>query len=102
MLQDLTRAVLFDPNNPEYFRVRGYFNLQRNRWEEALADLTKAAQLRPNYYEAIRGRVIAEIELFRFNDAWQDAKGLRDLGMPLDDSLLEKLKQKSGQADYPQ
>gem|GEM_PF-2785142 len=101
MLADLTRAIVFDPNNPEYFRVRGYYNLEFERWEQAISDLSRAAMLRPNYSDAVRGRLIGLMRLFRFPEAWQDAKRLRDMGTPLDGPSLDELKRKSGQSDYP-
>jgi len=102
MLNDLTRAILFDPQNPEYFRVRGYYNLEFQRWEQAISDLSKAIQLRPNYADAIRGRLLARLGLRRYNEAWTDAKLLRDNGTPLDDPTMERLKRESRQHDYPQ
>jgi tetratricopeptide (TPR) repeat protein len=101
MLQDLTRAILFDPTNPDYFRVRGYYNLEFRRWEQALSDLTRAAQLRQNYVDAIRGRVLAFIELRRYTEAWQDAKALRSIGAPLDAGTLDRLMSASKTYDYP-
>jgi tetratricopeptide (TPR) repeat protein len=101
MLNDLTRAIVFDPSNADYFRVRGYYNLEFQRWEQAISDLTRAIQLRPNYVDAIRGRMIARMEMRLYPDAWQDAKTLRDMGAPLDEPTLNKLRERSNLYDYP-
>jgi len=96
LLADLTRAIIFDPTNAHYFRVRGYYNLEFKRYEPALSDLNRAVQLRPNYVEAIKGRVIATMNLQRFDEAWEDARELEKLGSPLDAPSLEQLKNASG------
>jgi tetratricopeptide (TPR) repeat protein len=96
MLADLTRAITFDPNNPEYFRVRGYYNLEFERWEQAISDLSRAIALRPDYAVAIRGRIIAAMKLSNFKLAWDDAHRLEELGSPIDSPSLEELKRVSG------
>jgi tetratricopeptide (TPR) repeat protein len=96
MLGDLTRAILFDPRNAEYFRVRGEYNLEFKRYPQALSDLNQAITLRPNYVQAMRGRIIAATELGRFDLAWDDVHLLESLASQPDEKALERLKEASG------
>lgn len=100
MLDDLTRAVRFDPQNPDYLRVRGYYNIQLQRWDNAFADFTQALQFNPNMIDAMRGRIQAALNLRRFKELWEDAKRLRDSGAPLSPAEYQDLRQKTN-GDYP-
>lgn len=107
MLQDLTRAIIFDPNNMEYFRVRGSIQLQFQRFKEAFSDLTvvlnfPSQQLDMRQIEARRARIHAAIGMREFKAAWEDAKFLRNANFALSQQELEELSRLSGQAPYPQ
>jgi regulator of sirC expression with transglutaminase-like and TPR domain len=96
MLESITAAIIFDPLNADYFRVRGYYNLEFKRWERALSDLTRATELRPKYADAIQGRVTALIELGCYDEAWTDVGNLNEIGWPVDATKLDRLRKLSG------
>jgi len=99
-LDDFTRAIVLEPRDPQHLIDRGEIYLEAGRLGEALLDFNQALALDANSVKALAKRAEALLRSGDMLSAWADAKRLRDLGSPLDDALLETLRQKSGH-DYP-
>ena len=101
MLNDLTRAIVFDPQNVEYFRVRGIINFQLQRFAEAKSDLSVALNNSRNFNpqvmaEMLRLRAKAAQQMRDFDTAWADVRRLQEMGRPPSDNELMELRTISG------
>lgn len=99
-LDDLSRAVVLEPNNAENRCDRGRIYLSASQFGEALLDFDQALAVDPHWVPALRGRVECALKTGNYAGAWLDAKQLRDLGKPLDAPTLAELRKRSG-LDYP-
>jgi tetratricopeptide (TPR) repeat protein len=59
MLELLTLAILGDSRSPELYFLRGIAFTQLQRYDEAIDDLTRAVDLRPDYFRAWQNRGLA-------------------------------------------
>ncbi|MBA4017430.1 MAG: hypothetical protein C0483_09680 [Pirellula sp.] len=99
-LDDLCRAIVFDPLNIALHLERAELYGNMKRYGEAFFDYQQALKMEPDNREALLARGQLAVRLRDYATAWQDAKRLRDLGTPLDDATLANLRQLSG-GDYP-
>jgi len=87
---NLARALELAPQLPEALGVRGYYNLKRNRFEEAEADLNQALSLNPSYALAYTWRAETAYEQTRYLDMLADiekAYALDPMSMEISENL---------------
>lgn len=58
-------AIAIEPNDPKLYLKLGLFYKEKEKWEEALEVLTKAANLAANYSDAFREKGIVENQVCR-------------------------------------
>ena len=80
MIGLLNRSILEDGTFPEFYFFRGIAWMQLQRFDEAIDDLTKAIDLRPDYFRAWQNRGLAWSNRRKYDKAIRDlnhAIGLR-------------------------
>jgi len=75
-LADLTRAVEFAPNNPDYLYERAHVFLRRNDPKKALDDFSAALQLRPDFIPALLSRAQLRINMRNVPEARADLEAV--------------------------
>lgn len=71
-INDLTRAIEIDAENPIGFNQRALYYNDLGRWEEAVADLDRAIELRPERADQYNGRAFANLNLGNFQAVVSD------------------------------
>jgi tetratricopeptide (TPR) repeat protein len=80
MIDLLNRSILEESTSPELYFFRGIAWMQLQRFDEAIDDLTKAIDLRPDYFRAWQNRGLAWSNRRKYDKAVRDlnhAIGLR-------------------------
>ena len=68
------------------------------RYDAAIQDFTAALQINPRYVSALRNRGLTYFAKKDYQQAWVHVQQLRQLGVPVDPSVVETLKRELGPA----
>jgi TolB-like protein/class 3 adenylate cyclase/Flp pilus assembly protein TadD len=80
-MEEFTRAKRDLPNNAEVYAAIGYINRRRGEWDEAVANLEKAANLDPRSAHLLRNVALTHV---RVTHDFERALEFLDLGLALD------------------
>lgn len=89
-LEALGKAITVAPKEPRLYYIRGDFMVKLNRWNEAVADLTKAIELDGEMVQAWRLRGIARQQLKEMEGAAKDFGKVVELAPESADSYLSR------------
>ena len=92
-IRDLSKAITLEPRLSNAFnnRAKAYYALQR--YEPAIVDLTNSLKLNPGDGEALKLRGICYLDQQKINQAYLDFMKARELGAPINDTLIEHCEQ---------
>ena len=71
-VEDLSRAIAFEPGNPEVLTLRGQAYLANKNPASAIKDFTRAIELDPRSVPAHLGRALASLKAEAFDEAEAD------------------------------
>lgn len=94
-LEELTRAIMESPENPEPFKQRGYFRLIKAETEGAIEDFNQVLFLDPEDIETMYFRGKANASLKEWDKAETDYSNSLEIGGPNAEVFLAR-----GQARY--
>ncbi|HVU57899.1 MAG TPA: tetratricopeptide repeat protein [Puia sp.] len=72
MIELLNQTILEESSHPEFYFFRGIAFLQLSRYDEAIDDLTRATDLKPDYFRAWQNRGVAWSLKQKYNKAIGD------------------------------
>ncbi len=78
---------------------RGQACFGLGRYEQALADYTRAIEINPDFAEAYRSRAVANYFLRRYDAAWADVRACRSRGGSLPEDFIRALSAASGRGE---
>ena len=94
-LIDFDKAVAIDPKYPDAYYGRGLAYVKQNNINSAMNNFNKAIELNPKYADAYRGRSLVYFLKQDYPTALKDLEKVKELGGPVDSSLMEALKNPS-------
>ena len=94
-LEELTKAIMESPENPEPFKQRGYFRLIKSETEGAIEDFNQVLFLDPEDIETMYFRGKANASLKEWDKAETDYSNSLEIGGPNAEVFLAR-----GQARY--
>lgn len=71
-LDELTRAISSNPENPQVWKLRGYYRFAQDDWKGALEDLSEAIMLHPEDVESLLYRAKTFAKLKEWEKAEKD------------------------------
>ena len=71
-IDDHTKAIQIEPDNPIGYNQRALYYDELGRWEEAVADLDLAIELRPERVDQYNGRALANLNLANYQAVVDD------------------------------
>ena len=90
-LQDFSRAVDLNPNDPQAFFNRGQTLAKEEKLHEAVNDLSRAIVLKPEYGKAYNLRAVAYYHLKEYDKAWADVRKAEELGVNVNLDFINDL-----------
>ncbi len=94
-LEELTRAIMESPENPEPFKQRGYFRLMKSDPDGAIEDFDQVLEIDPGDIETMYYRGKANASLREWDKAETDYSNSLEIGGPNSEVFLAR-----GQARY--
>jgi tetratricopeptide (TPR) repeat protein len=76
---------------PLAYNGRGFIYVEKEEYDKAVSDFTKAIEINPNDGIAYRGRAMAYFGKKEYNKALEDEGSAESLGVAIDPKFSEKL-----------
>ena len=81
-----------EPKDAKFYIDRGIAYGEKNQYDQAIADFTKALEIDPKSADAYYNRAIAYYLTKEYNNSWKDVQKAQDLGYKIPSNFLENLR----------
>jgi len=95
-IEDLTQSIYLNPDDARLYFRRGLCYKKKRNYVQAIADETRAIEINPHYGNAYRTRGACYFFEKEYDQSWADMTKAQQLGIRLNPTIYNKLKQALG------